>query len=36
MSPLISFENVGKVFHADGKTVEAVRGISLDIPAASS
>ena len=28
---LISFENVGKVFHADGRTVEAVRGISLDV-----
>ena len=28
---LISFENVGKVFHADGGTVEAVRGISLDV-----
>ena len=30
-APLISFENVGKVFHADGRTVEAVRGISLDV-----
>jgi NitT/TauT family transport system ATP-binding protein len=28
---LISFENVGKVFHVDGKTVEAVRGVRLDI-----
>jgi NitT/TauT family transport system ATP-binding protein len=28
---LISFDGVGKIFHVDGKTVEAVRGIRLDI-----
>jgi NitT/TauT family transport system ATP-binding protein len=28
---LISFENVGKVFHADGKAIEAVRGIDFGI-----
>ena len=30
---LISFENVGKTFHAERKTVEAVRGVSLDVRA---
>ena len=29
--PLIAFRGVGKSFHADGKTVEAVRGVELDI-----
>jgi NitT/TauT family transport system ATP-binding protein len=28
---LIKFDGVGKTFHVDGKTVEAVRGIRLDI-----
>ncbi len=29
--PLISFRNVGKTFQVDGKAIEAVRGIDLDV-----
>jgi len=31
MSPLLSVENLRIAFHADGRTIEAVRGISFDI-----
>ena len=30
-APLIAFRNVGKTFHVEGRTVEAVRGVDLDI-----
>jgi NitT/TauT family transport system ATP-binding protein len=29
--PLIAFRKVGKTFHVDGRTVEAVRDIDLDV-----
>ena len=30
-APLIAFRNVGKTFHVEDRTVEAVRGVDLDI-----
>ena len=30
-APLIAFRNVGKTFHVEGRTVEAVRGVDLDV-----
>lgn len=29
--PFIAFRNVGKTFHVEGRTVEAVRGVDLDV-----
>ena len=31
--PLIAFRNVGKTFHVEGRSVEAVRGVDLDVRA---